>query len=194
MTQLIRYLTHPQVTIDPDVPVPQWSLNDIGAGRVQALVARGALAGTTRIVSSDETKALETAQPLADSLGIALVVRPDMHENDRSATGFLPGEVFEAMADAFFAKPDVSTRGWETSRTAQTRVVAAFYACLKEPTKGDTLFVGHGAVGTLLYCALANLPIDRKYDQGRGGGGNFITCPAETLIPQHHWRPMEDLS
>ncbi|OYU76295.1 MAG: hypothetical protein CFE32_10850 [Alphaproteobacteria bacterium PA3] len=54
----VRYLTHPQVLIEPDKPVPSWSLNETGRARVQALAANlGVLAATTRIISSDETKA-----------------------------------------------------------------------------------------------------------------------------------------
>lgn len=37
-------------------------------------------------------------------------------ENDRSSTGFLPPEEFEVVADAFFAQPGVSVRGWETAQ------------------------------------------------------------------------------
>ena len=64
-----------------------------------------------RIWPSAARKALETAWPLAVAAGSAVEVRPDMHENDRSATGFLPGAEFETMADAFFAAPEVSMRG-----------------------------------------------------------------------------------
>lgn len=191
--QMIRYLTHPQVVKNPNLPVPQWGLNEVGAGRVAALVARRALSRTTRVVSSDETKALETAGPIAAMLGLDVIVRPETHENDRSATGYLPPEDFEAAADAFFAQPEQSHQGWETAQAAQTRILTAFNDVLSETTTGDTLFVGHGGVGALLYCALSNIPIDRKHDQPGSTGGYFFTCSADTLTPLHHWRPMEEL-
>ncbi|WP_256467566.1 MULTISPECIES: hypothetical protein [unclassified Bradyrhizobium] len=34
---IVRYLTHPQVQIDPAVPVPQWSLSPIGRTRTGGL-------------------------------------------------------------------------------------------------------------------------------------------------------------
>src|SRR5690349_15402409 len=98
MTRLLRYLTHPQVRIDPVVPVPNWGLNEVGAARVAAFVSRRAVQGTSRIVSSAERKAVETAEPIAASLGLDLTVREAMHENDRSATGFLPPDEFESVA------------------------------------------------------------------------------------------------
>ncbi|MEP2642680.1 histidine phosphatase family protein [Roseobacter sp.] len=192
MPRVLRYLTHPQVQMDPDTDVQRWSLNSLGANRVATLAASGALTDTTAIISSNETKALETARPLATALGCPVDIQDTMHENDRSATGFLPPAEFETVADAFFAQPCTSIRGWETAQDAQTRIVTAFNACLAIHKSGDVLFVGHGAVGTLLYCHLAGLPISRTHDQAPGGGCYF-ECDANDLAPQDGWQPMERL-
>lgn len=194
MTRTLRYLSHPQVLIDPAQEVTRWSLNAIGAARVEALAARlGRLAGTTRVISSAETKALETARPLAAALGAPLEIRPLMHENDRSATGFLPPEEFERVADAFFADPSQSVRGWETAIAAQQRIMAEVDACLMGEDTGDILFVGHGAVGTLLFCALSRIRIDRRHDQGPGGGGCWFEFDTAGRVPVQGWQPMETL-
>lgn len=196
MTRLVRYLSHPQVFIDPDCPVPQWGLNDVGRARVQALVGAKTLADTTAIFSSDEVKSLQTAEPLAAALGLAVQIRPDMHENDRSSTGFLAPDVFEETANRFFANPDTSVHGWERAIDAQHRITTAFRNCLGDTTTGDILIVGHGGVGTLLYCALASVPISRAHDQGAGGGGNFFSVAIDRKAPDrpaHGWRPMEAL-
>lgn len=192
MPGLLRYLTHPHVRIDPAVDVRRWSLSDEGHARVMALARSGALTGTRRVISSAEVKARETAGPLARALDCAVEIREDMHENDRSATGFLPPAEFEATADRFFAEPDVSVRGWETARAAQARIVAAARSVLAAHDGGDLLFVGHGAVGTLLFCALADLPISREQDQPPGGG-SYFAAPLPMGKPYHGWRPMEDL-
>lgn len=195
MSEIIRYLTHPQVLVDPDMPVPDWSLNATGAARVAVLAAQpGVLAGTRLVVSSAEVKALETARPLAKALDATLLIRPEMHENDRSATGFLPPAEFEHVADRFFATPDDSVRGWETARHAQARILRAVEACVAEAPAGDILFVGHGGVGTLLYCALAGLPISRAFDQGAGGGGCWFGFDRVRRVPFHGWKLMETLS
>lgn len=189
-----RYLTHPQVVIDPDISVQNWGLNEIGRARVDRLIASGKLRGTTHIVSSAEQKARDTAVPIAKALAATLEIRPDTHENDRSATGYLPREAFEATADAFFAKPDRSVRGWETARAAQTRIVREVEAALSAHATGDILIVGHGAVGTLLYCHFANVPISRKLDQFDqfDGGGSIFTFDIETRTALSHWAKMED--
>lgn len=102
----------------------------------------------------DETKAIETAAPLAKAVRYLLEVREMMHENDRTATGFLPSNEFEAVADQFFAHPDDSVRGWETARAVQSRIVAEVKECLEKYRDGDLLFVDHGGVGSLLFCHL----------------------------------------
>ncbi|WP_037308576.1 histidine phosphatase family protein [Ruegeria halocynthiae] len=190
-----RYLTHPQVLIDPLVDVPGWSLSEVGHARVvQVSRTQSELSRTTQVISSCEIKAVQTAQPLATAMGVRVKSHPDMHENDRSATGFLPPEEFETVADQFFAQPQASVRGWERAVDAQTRIVRAVMACVSETDAGDILFVGHGGVGTLLFCALSNLPIDRRYDQGPGGGGNWFQFHLDTMKPSHGWRPMEELA
>lgn len=189
---IARYLTHPEVTIDPNIPVTDWGLNEVGHGRIRALIASNILNETTFVVSSGERKARDTAEPIALNLGATLTIAPGAHENDRSATGYLPLEEFEATADAFFEKPETSVRGWETAVAAQTRIVAEVNKALKTHTNGDILFVGHGAVGTLLYCHLARRPISRKLDQFAGGGCLF-SFDVRTGTPLDHWRRIEDL-
>lgn len=193
MTQIVRYLSHPQVLIDPAKPVPNWSLNEVGENRVAVLAASGALSGTQHVISSTETKAIETATPLAEALGCRLEIREAMHENDRSATGFLPPEEFETVADQFFLQPDVSVRGWETAASAQDRIVKEVTECLRSCTTGDVLFVGHGGVGTLLFCHLSGLPISREYDQGPGGGGCYFEFAGQQGKPIARWQPLENL-
>ena len=190
MPVLVRYLTHPQVQIDPAIPVPAWGLSATGRDRVQALIRAGWLAGTTKVISSAERKAIETGEPLAAALGADFEIRAAMHENDRAATGFLPPEEFERTADAFFARPNESIRGWERAADAQARIVREAESVLEAAPEGDLLLVGHGAVGTLLFCHYAGLPISRLHDQPAGGGHYFTMTKADRKV-SHAWRPME---
>lgn len=192
MTVYIRYLTHPQLKIEPAVPVPSWGLSDVGRIRTEALANAEWLSETTQIISSGERKAIETAAIIAGQLKVTVEVRDAMHENDRSATGFLaPGE-FETVADQFFAHPLVSIRGWERAIDAQLRIVREVERVLARNRPGDVLFVGHGAVGTLLFCHYSGLAIDRAHDQPAGGGHCF-TLVKDGRRVLHPWRRMEDL-
>ena len=151
------------------------------------------LADTSIIVSSAETKATDTAEILAGVLGLEIEVHERMHENDRSATGYLPPKIFEATANQFFASPEQSVRGWERAVDAQKRIVEEAEMVMVKHQHGDLLLVGHGGVGTLLYCHYAGLPVDRQYDQPPNGGGNVIALDINNRTALHGWLPMEDV-
>lgn len=186
------YLTHPQVRIDPDVPVPQWGLSSVGLDRTALVSTREWVRNLGRIISSDEVKAVETAEILAKAAGIIPEQVESMHENDRSATGFLPPPAFEAAADWFFAHPHQSFHGWERAIDAQSRIVSAVDAVLSahDPTI-PIAFIGHGGVGTLLKCHLSGQIISRSTDQPPGGGNLFCFTLADRRI-SCDWTAMED--
>ncbi|WP_233192706.1 histidine phosphatase family protein [Acidimangrovimonas sediminis] len=183
-------VSHPEVAIDPGVPVPDWPLSDQGRARAMALASTGWPGPMTRIVSSPERKARETAEILAR--GAPVEGHPHLAEIDRSSTGYVPHARHEALADALFADPDISAAGWETARAAQARAVAALEDLLQEPCPADLVIVGHGGVGTLLWCHLAGRPISRVEDQPTGGCVWATTLPS--LQPVHPWRRFEALA
>lgn len=184
------YITHPQVQIDANVPVPEWGLSEIGRARALAMLEQPWVGSIRRVVSSAERKAIETAEILARQLGLTVEVRERMHENDRSATGFLPPPEFEAVADRFFANPHKSIRGWERAIDAQQRIVSEVEAVLDAAVGGDIAFVGHGGVGTLLLLSLSNREISREADQPAGGGNYFAyDIGARSIL--HGWRPID---
>lgn len=188
------YLTHPQVTIDANMPVPLWGLSALGRQRAEAFAQSGAVPVGAMIFSSNERKALELAELLAAAAGTAVLSEHAMGENDRSATGFLPPALFEATADRFFAAPEQSIDGWERAIDAQRRIVAAVAAALALVPEGTpAMLCGHGAVGTLLKCHVAGRAISRAEDQGPGGGYGFVFDFGAGRL-QSEWTPMEQLA
>jgi broad specificity phosphatase PhoE len=191
----VLYITHPEVTIDPAVPTPQWGLNEKGRARAEAFAARGLLPRGTQFFASAERKARDLAGILAAATGGAVTIDESFNENDRSSTGFLAGKQFEDAVEALFGQPDVSYRGWETARDAQNRIVAAVTAALAATAPEQNLvFCGHGCVGTLLKCALGQRPIALHEDQRRmaaPGGGNIITFSRDMRLISD-WQALED--
>lgn len=185
---MLRYITHAEIIVDPDVPVPQWSLSDRGQERVRAMLAQQWVGSIERVISSGETKALQTAAILANHLGIEVEVRAATGETDRSSTGFVPHDRHEELADQFFAHPDQSAQGWERAVDVQRRMVEQTTDLL-EVGRGDTALVGHGAAGTLLYCHLTELPISREHDQP--GGGHYWTWNIAARQMTHAWKPID---
>lgn len=190
---ILRYITHPEIALDPDIPVPEWHINKVGVARATAMLAQPWVPAIGRIISSDEVKATDTAHILGRPLGLEIDVRSNIGENDRSATGFVAPDEFELLANAFFAEPHTSVRGWETAADAQGRIVTGLADLFEPPheSAGDIAVIGHGGVGTLLYCHLAGLPIDRAHDQD--GGGQYFAYDLNTSTVLHHWRRIDDI-
>ena len=192
------YVTHPQVCMDANVPVPLWGLSELGRERAMLFAARGVVPEGAMIFSSRESKAMELADILAEATGALVLSDHLMGENDRSATGFLPPALFEQTADRFFAEPYKSADGWERAIDAQQRIVDTVRTALASvPEATPAVFCGHGAVGTLLKCHVAGRPISRAEDQSRHadkGGGNCFVFDLEAMVLGCEWTAMENFA
>jgi broad specificity phosphatase PhoE len=192
MDPTIYFITHPNVVIDPEVPVPQWPLSELGLSRMSAGLKQPWVREVTAVYCSTEQKAIDGARILARHLSLDFTTIAELEENDRSATGFLPPHEFEQVADAFFARPHESVRGWERAIDAQARIVRAVeHAVGGNRNSGAIAIVSHGAVGTLLYCHLTGKQIDRRWDQPPNGGGNFFRFTLEPPMAHSWWWPID---
>lgn len=187
------FITHPEVTIDPAVPVPQWSLSDKGRRRASAMLRQPWVPNLQFLACSQERKAIDTAEILATHTDLPIAMFEGLEENDRSATGYLPPDEFQATADLFFAHPDRSIRGWEAARDAQARIVAAVDRVVTQaaPLGGDIAIVAHGGVGALLLCHLKGCAISRREDQPGTGGGNYFVFEMPERRLHQGWRAID---
>ena len=187
----LRYISHTNVVIDASIPVPEWGLSDEGRRRAAVMLGQPWVDQIGRVVCSSETKAVQMAQIVSAVVGVDPEVRPGVGENDRSGTGFVPPEQFEALADAFFAAPNESAFGWERAVDAQARIVEGLADLLIDIGGDDIAVIGHGGVGTLLYCHLRGIPIDRQHDQPDQGYYFAVDLPSLEVL--HGWRAVDDL-
>ena len=187
MSRLL-FITHPEVVVDPETPIERWHLSAVGTERMRVFSRSPITSNVRTIWSSAETKAIEAAGILAAARGLGIQIEKELRENDRSATGYLPPSEFESVADAFFATPTASIRGWERAIDAQARVRKAVLKIVTDHTEGDLAIVAHGAVGTLLLCALTGQAIARSFDQPFQG--HYWTAALSDLKPEKGWMPI----
>jgi len=189
----VYFITHPDVNIDPDMAVTEWSLSDRGMMRMKQMLTRDWVKSIKHIYSSTERKAIDGAEVLSEHLQLPAKHFEALGENNRSSTGYLPAKEFELLADEFFSKPLESVRGWETAQSAQSRIVKEVNRII-ELTKDDEpiAIVSHGAVGTLLLCHLNHWPISRKHDQPSNGGGNYFCFESKTFVVKHNWLAIDE--
>jgi broad specificity phosphatase PhoE len=192
MSRRIYFITHPDVVIDPSIPVPHWPLSERGRSRIRRLLSRDWLSQVDAIYCSTEQKAIDGAAMLSEATGIPVHQVAALGENDRSATGYLPRAEFDTIVEAFFACPSESVRGWERADVAQARIVGALerIACTAAGS-GAIAVVSHGGVGTLLLCHLKGQPISRQEEQPGTAGGHYFLfqMPEGTLV--HGWTPID---
>ncbi|MGD0430372.1 MAG: histidine phosphatase family protein [Acetobacteraceae bacterium] len=187
----VYFITHPDVLIDPTTPVPDWRLNPRGIERMRAMLKQNWVPGIVHVASSTERKAFDGATILAAHLNLTVVPHPGLGENDRSSTGYLPKAEFEAVANAFFAHPEQSVRGWERAADAQARIFGAMRDVLRAAPSGDVAIVSHGGVGALLLCQLQGTPITRETDQPAGSGGYLLAFDRADWKLRHRWRAID---
>jgi broad specificity phosphatase PhoE len=185
----ILFVTHPEVHVDPAVPVPEWELTDDGRESMRRFAEGPEVRDVRAVWSSRERKAADAAAILAEELGLRARKLEQLAENDRSSTGYLPPELFEPALQAFFGEPLLSHRGWETAAAAQERIADALETALaRSPAEGDVAIVSHGGVGTLLLCQLKGTAIHRSEDQP--GQGHWFAFDRDSRELLHGWRPL----
>lgn len=189
----ILFVSHPEVVIDPAVPVPRWPLSAVGRARMERFAEALAGRGVSAIWSSDERKATDGGEILAARLCVPHRIDAELGENDRSSTGYLAGAEFWAVVEVFFGEPDESVRGWETARRAQARIVAAMTRlAASETTAGDLVVVSHGGVGRLLMAHLQGVEIGAEDRPAHPGGGCWIEIERDGLRLAERWRDIGD--
>jgi broad specificity phosphatase PhoE len=155
---------------------------------MRLFAASPTVADVTEIWASAEVKAQEAAALLGERLGVPVCTEPELHENDRTATGFLPPAEFETVADDFFRYPERRIRGWERAVDAQRRFAAAVDRVLAQARAGDLAIVAHGGVGSLLLCRYLDAPISRTFDQPFQG--HVWTFDRDTRQVLSRWTPI----
>lgn len=191
-TRTIYFISHPEVDINPLVPVTQWPLSAIGVARMNRMLDCPWVPEVTSIYCSSEQKAKDGAELLASHLNLIPIPVKALGENDRSATGYLESAAFELAADEFFEKPESSFNGWETAVDAQSRIVEAVTTLASnDSTNGAIAIVSHGAVGTLLFCHFNRHSISRRWDQPGSGGGNYLEIHLQPEPGCTWWKPIE---
>jgi broad specificity phosphatase PhoE len=179
------FLTHADVQIDPAVPIEDWGLND--TGRTRHLTFAQTMEGVSAIHSSEERKARDGAAITGAVLGLVPTAHKDLHENDRSATGYLPEDEFRQVVTQFFSHPDRSIRGWEPAANAQARAVAALQRIVQaHGPDGDVMVIAHGGIGALVRAWAMGAAITPEHDQPSRSGG----CYFRLSLPD--WRLVQD--
>lgn len=140
------------------IPAREWNLSEEGAKRARILADRLRFYNPEVILASMELKAMQTAEIVADALGLEMKVAANLHEHERRETAFLAHEVFESKIHEFFEKPDDLVLGNETANQAHHRFDYAVQSLLNSYGDRTMIIVAHGTVISLFVSRLTGVP------------------------------------
>jgi broad specificity phosphatase PhoE len=145
---------HSMPEIIENIPGREWKLSDQGKTLAQGLAERLRSYQPDVIISSIEPKAVETAEIIAQALGLTTQIVADLHEHERSKTTFLPGGVFQLAIQEFFDKPDQLVFGDETANQAHQRFSNTVYSIVGKFINQTIVIIAHGTVISLFVSRL----------------------------------------
>jgi broad specificity phosphatase PhoE len=184
------FITHPEVVINPEVPVPLWDLSEVGRRRLRSLLRKPWINNIGFIYSSEETKASSAGEAIARHVSSPHVTLAALGEVDRSSTGYLEMDEHDHAVAELFRNPEVSYQGWERAIDAQDRIVSFVKLIDAEVEKGASIaIVSHGGVGTLLMCHIKCVHISR--DEAGPGQGNYFCFERGSWDLVYGWRPID---
>lgn len=143
-------IKHASPQVEPEAPPEQWHLSEEGRQKCQALASVVKPLEPAVVVSSEEMKAVETAQIIAQRLGVPHHAAPDLHEHDRSNVPQLRTAEFISMIELLFRRPNDLVLGSETAVAALSRFESALDEVLMAHPEGNVAVVSHGTVIALL--------------------------------------------
>ena len=117
---MVRFVRHAQVVLELERPAATWRLSPAGREAAERLAQR--LAPVPRVLSSPESKAVATAEPIARLSGVALELDERLREVDR-AHNLPTADEHRAAVRAYLEGGDVP--GWESGTVARARFADA---------------------------------------------------------------------
>lgn len=166
----LLYLRHGETDMNRDHQmqgVPGISLNPRGREQLARAAGRLEGEGISRIVASDLDRARESAEIVADRLGLPVTTDPRLREQD---LGEWEGKSWPRLAEftsdeeveGFLCDLDFAPAGGETKRSVLTRTTTVFEE-LRESHPGETvLAVSHGGPLLVFTYEVLRIPFDER--------------------------------
>jgi broad specificity phosphatase PhoE len=140
-------IKHSHPIVEPGVPPERWQLSDRGRQRAERLAVAVAEMGAKSLYSSDEPKAVQTAEAIAGATGLTNCPDSGFKEHVRTdAPYFESVEDFRAAVIDAMRRPSDLVFGSETTGAALSRFTGAVERACAEAPPGDITIVAHGTV------------------------------------------------
>ena len=158
---LIRHATSQP---DPNLPAKEWGLTDSGFKEAVNLARylQNADMRPAKIWSSTEKKGVETAQTIAQVLGIRYETNPKLNEHGEGSVPYIKERaLFLEQVSALFESPSKTIMGNESAAAAANRLRHALKRTVRYDPAPSIGFVSHGRIITAFlqtYCNIDPFP------------------------------------
>ena len=140
---------HALPDIQPDVPAKHWLLGEKGREQSLLLAERLRLYHPEAVITSEEPKAVETGEIVAERLDLPHRSAPGLHEHDITGEPYFDDPAaFEEAVKSLFDAPDQRRFG-ESANEALRRFAPAVTAALEPYPNENVVLVAHGRIDTL---------------------------------------------
>jgi broad specificity phosphatase PhoE len=157
MKKYLILVKHSLPEIVESLPAREWKLSEIGKERAQRLVDQLQGYQPEVIISSVEPKAIQTAEIIAEKLGLPVYVVEGLHEHERSNVPFLPKDELQKAVKEFFSKPTELVFGDETAEQSYERFDQTVRSVLNYHHGKTVVLVAHGTVISLFVSRLTEI-------------------------------------
>ena len=157
MKKYLILVKHSLPEIVESLPAREWKLSEVGRERARKLVDQLRDYQPDVIISSVESKAIETAEIIAEKLVLAVYVVEGLHEHDRGNAAFLSKDDFQKAVREFFSKPTELVFGNETADQSYERFRQTILSVLNSHQEETIIVVAHGTVISLFVSRLTGV-------------------------------------
>jgi broad specificity phosphatase PhoE len=144
--QKLILVKHAAPDVVPGVSSEQWRLSDRGRASCAALAEALRAHAPDVIVASEESKARETAELVAQPLGVPWKTAPGLHEHDRRGVPHMRSGEFISHVELMLRKRDQRVLGNESADEALRRFRGAVRDLLGQHPDETVAVVSHGTV------------------------------------------------
>ncbi|MFW9957413.1 MAG: histidine phosphatase family protein [Candidatus Odinarchaeota archaeon] len=152
----IYFLRHAETSVDPSLPVNEWSITPRGLLLARELARSEVFGKIEGIVHSSEKKARQTADVFAEELAVDIYEIPELAELKRHHGKFLSNPEYRSHVRDTLTDWDHSVREWESGADAIRRFVEGVKRINFMFYSRNILAISHGIVLTLYFCQLRN--------------------------------------
>ena len=148
------FLRHGETVKDPNIPAINWVLTDETQEALNKLADETTFDNIEVIYSSNEHKAIKSAEPFAKKLGLSIQQQEGLEEVHRGEA-YLSDEEFKALKQTKLEDRDSNPDEGESSNTALNRFIAAMEEIDRNHEDKTILVSSHGTILALYFCHVA---------------------------------------